>query len=531
MRIGVDVGGTHTDAVLMDGADVIVAIKKATTPDISSGIILSISDLLAETGASPRDVDGVMIGTTQFTNAFVERKRLVEVAAIRIALPANASIPPMVDWPPDLIAAVGENSYMVKGGYEYDGREFEPLDEAAVLEAARDIRRKGILNIAISCTFSATNSSMEARAADLVRTIIPEAGITLSSAIGRLGLIERENAAIMNAALSALSSHVVGSFRHALKTLQIDAPFFISQNDGTLMSAEQVERLPVLTFASGPTNSMRGAAQLSGRSNAIVIDIGGTTTDIGVLVQSFPRESSVTVDVGGVRTNFRMPDILAIGLGGGSVVRRHDDGRLTIGPDSVGFELERRALVFGGDTLTATDIAVAAGSAQIGDPTAVAGLDPNFIDAALSELHRMIEEGVDRIKTNGAAIPVVLVGGGAVLVNRPLSGASDIVIPRHSGVANAIGAAMAQVSGECDRLFSYANIGRQEALREAEAEARSRAALAGAEVHSVSIVEVEEIPLAYMPGDAVRIRMKAVGDLRLPGKAPVASPTDHVGCG
>jgi N-methylhydantoinase A/oxoprolinase/acetone carboxylase beta subunit len=529
MRVGVDVGGTHTDAVLMDGADVIVAIKKATTPDVSSGIILGVSDLLAETGAAPGDLDGVMIGTTQFTNAFVERRRLVEVAVIRISLPANASIPPMVDWPEDLIAAVGENSYMVRGGYEYDGREFEPLDEAAVVAAALDIRRKGIVNIAISCTFSATNAGMEARAAALVRSLIPDAGITLSSEIGRLGLIERENAAIMNAALSALSVHVVGSFRHALKSLQIAAPFFISQNDGTLMSADQVERFPVLTFASGPTNSMRGAAQLSGRAEAVVIDIGGTTTDIGVLAQGFPRESSVATDVGGVRTNFRMPDILALGLGGGSVVRRQADGRVTIGPDSVGFDLDKRARVFGGDTITATDIAVAAGCAQIGDPAAVADLEPAFVEAALSQIHRMIEDGVDRMKTSAAPLPVVLVGGGAVLVDRPLSGASEVVVPAHSGVANAIGAAMAQVAGECDRLFAYASLGRDEALRQAEAEARARAVAAGALADSVSLVEVEETPLAYMPGGAVRIRMKAVGDLRLPARVRAAAPAERGG--
>ena len=114
------------------------------------------------------------------------------------------------------------------------------------------------------------------------------------------------------------------------RELKIEAPFFISQNDGTLMAPEHVERYPVLTFASGPTNSMRGAALLAGLKEAMVVDIGGTTSDVGMLMHGFPREAAVSVDIGGVRTNFRMPDVLAIGLGGGSLVR--EDGA-RIGPE------------------------------------------------------------------------------------------------------------------------------------------------------------------------------------------------------
>src|SRR5690606_24457285 len=113
----------------------------------------------------------------------------------------------------------------------------------------------------------------EERAEEIIRDIAPEMRVTLSSRIGRLSLLERENAAIMNASLADLSTRVVTSFRDALEDLKITAPFFISQNDGTLMSADFVERYPVLTFASGPTNSMRGAAYLSGIEDAIVADI------------------------------------------------------------------------------------------------------------------------------------------------------------------------------------------------------------------------------------------------------------------
>ena len=101
--------------------------------------------------------------------------------------------------------------------------------------------------------------------------------------------------------------------------------------------------------------------------DAIVIDVGGTTTDLGVLAHGFPRESGVAVTIGGVRTNFRMPDVVSIGLGGGSIVREREDGSVTVGPDSRGLRHHRRsALVFGGDTMTATDIAVRLGMARSG---------------------------------------------------------------------------------------------------------------------------------------------------------------------
>ena len=134
----------------------------------------------------------------------------------------------------------------------------------------------------------------------------------------------------MNACLVDLAQRGGVVVPQALQELKITAPFFISQNDGTLMVPEHVERYPVLTFASGPTNSMRGAALLAGLKEAMVVDIGGTTSDVGMLIHGFPREAAVSVDIGGVRTNFRMPDVLAIGLGGGSLMR--DDGA-RIGPE------------------------------------------------------------------------------------------------------------------------------------------------------------------------------------------------------
>jgi N-methylhydantoinase A/oxoprolinase/acetone carboxylase beta subunit len=511
MKIGVDVGGTNTDAVLLSGASVRASVKMPTTADIASGVFNAVSDVLRQAGCGPEQVEAVMIGTTQFTNAFVERKRLVPVGILRLSLPTGAGVPPLVDWPADLVDVVGRNVYLAHGGFEFDGRPISALDEMEVASAARDMRARSIDAVAISSVFSPLDSSMERRAADIVLNEHPDARVTLSSEIGRLGLIERENACIMNASLAKLAGEVVSAFRCALRTLRIPAPFYVSQNDGTLMSADYVERYPVLTFASGPTNSMRGAAYLTDKDDAIVIDIGGTTTDVGVLAQGFPRESSISADIGGVRTNFRMPDVLSIGLGGGSIVRTKD--RVTLGPDSVGFRLTEMARVFGGATLTATDIAVAAGKADIGDRSRVADVDRRLIAAAEDAIHAMVEEAIDRMKTRKDAVPVVLVGGGSVLISRELKGTTEVTVPKHSGVANAIGAAMAQVGGEVDRVFSYEQLGRDGAIEAATREAKSRCLEAGAVEKSLQLLDIEELPLTYMPGGSVRLRVKVVGDL------------------
>jgi len=517
MRIGIDVGGTNTDAVLMDGDRVVALHKTSTTPDVSSGIIAALEQVLSGGRCAPGNVTAVMIGTTHFTNAVIERRRLLEVAAVRIALPATQALPPMVDWPDDLRTALGNHAFYVHGGYEFNGVEISPIDEAEIRELAGQIRARGLRSVALTSVFSPVNGEQEQRAAEILRDELPGVYLSLSSEIGRIGLLERENATILNACLAELAIAVVDSFRTALKQIGIEAPFFISQNDGTLMSSDFAERYPILTFASGPTNSMRGGAFLSGAENAVIVDIGGTTSDIGVLVKGFPREAATEVEIADVRTNFRMPDIISIGLGGGSLV---DDD--SVGPQSVGYELTTKALVFGGETLTATDVAVAAGLASIGDPSRVAHLDPDLVDRARNAIRAMIERGIDRIKTSADPVPVVLVGGGTVLLGHELAGASQIIKPQHASVANAIGAAIAQAGGEVDHVYSLDGTSREAVLAEAREDAIAKAIAAGATADTVEIVEVDELPLTYLPGNAIRFRVKAVGELSL-GALPVAS--------
>jgi N-methylhydantoinase A/oxoprolinase/acetone carboxylase beta subunit len=341
---------------------------------------------------------------------------------------------------------------------------------------------------------------------------IPDATITKSSEIGRIGLLERENAALLNSCLRALADRTVSAFTRSITDLGITAPLYLTQNDGTLMAADFARTYPVLTIASGPTNSMRGAAFLSGLTDAIVVDIGGTTSDVGVLTHGFPREASVAVDVGGVRTNFRMPDVYSVGLGGGSLV---DLETLTIGPQSVGYRLTEEALVFSGNTLTASDIAVASGLVDFGDASLVESLPASRVEAALDRIQEIVATAVDRMKTSADPMPVIVVGGGSVLVSRPVEGASEMVKPEHFEAANAVGAAIAQISGEVDKVYSLEGMSRDEAVGNAKNEATERAIAAGADPRTIAIVDVEDVPLAYLPGNATRIRVKAVGDLTL----------------
>lgn len=513
IRIGIDVGGTNTDAVLMDGKRVVAGVKAPTSLDVMTGVVAALKKVLAAADMQASGVDVVMIGTTHFTNAVVQRRDLAQTAAIRLCLPATECLPPMVDWPEDLRTEIGNHWYLAHGGNEFDGRVISPLDEAELRGIADDIRAKGIMSVAITSVFSPVSTEFEVMAGEIIADALPGAHITLSSDIGRIGLLERENAAIMNGCLRDLSRDVVAAFRGALADVGFSGRFFLTQNDGTLMDAAFAERFPVLTFASGPTNSMRGAAFLSGVEDAIVVDIGGTTTDVGSLQKGFPRQATVSVEVGGVRTNFRMPDVFSIGLGGGSLVEDGAEG-VRVGPRSVGYRIATEALIFGGATLTTSDVVVADGGAELGDASKVAHLAPDLVRRTRNRIALMLEECVERARISAEPLPVIVVGGGSILVEGPIA-KLDLITPDHFAVANAVGAAIAQVSGEIDRVYSLAAMGRDEALDDAKKQATEAAIAAGAHPGTIEIVDVEDVPLAYLPGNATRVRVKAVGDLHV----------------
>jgi N-methylhydantoinase A/oxoprolinase/acetone carboxylase beta subunit len=512
-RIGIDVGGTNTDAVLIEEGQVRGAVKAPTTLDVTSGILDALGRLTATGVLEGKALDAVMIGTTHFINAVVQRRWLARIGALRIGLPASATLPPFCDWPEDLADVVRGTVAMVEGGHEYDGRPFMPLDAVAIRQAARDMNAEGIRSVAISSTFSPLDPSHEREAAAIVAEEIPDAAITCSSDLGRIGLLERENAALLNAALADLARETIRAFEQAIASSGIAAPLYITQNDGTVVEAAQAMRLPVYSFASGATNSMRGAAYLSGIQDAIVADVGGTTTDVGQIKQGFPREANAVVKVGGVRTLFRMPDLLSIGLGGGSHVALDP---LSVGPLSVGYRLTSEAVAFGGSQLTTSDIGIAAGLLGIGDRRKVGHIDRPTCLKVLDRVRVMVEESIDRMKTDAGDVVLLAVGGGAFLIPDELEGVSQVVRVPFGDCANAVGAAIAQVSGEVDQVFR--DMSRDEAMAAAERLAAERAEAAGADRSTLAVIDAEDIPIAYLPGNARRVRVRCVGDVATGGR-------------
>ncbi|KAI0746879.1 DUF917-domain-containing protein [Daedaleopsis nitida] len=543
LRIGVDVGGTNTDGVLIDvsrlhesNRGVLAYYKSATTSDVSRGIETAVRGVLKLAGALPSDVASVSIGTTAFINAVLEAdaRRLAKVAVVRLCGPYTRQCPPFVDFPDRLRALTEGYVGYVDGGLQIDGRAILPLNEKQLVEQCTMIRSVGLKNVVLSGVFSPLDhkGSQEATAKGVLeRELGPTINIVCSRDIGQVGLLARENASILNASILTFAQRTIRGFQKAMRALDLTCPLFLTQNDGSLTTAAAAARLPIRTFASGPTNSMRGAAFLAGlddhkqygaeqRKPVIVVDIGGTTTDVGMLLPSgFPRQAASFIEVGGVRTNFAMADVQSIGLGGGSVVRTAPisadsaSARVSVGPESVGHNLIRDAKVFGGGVLTATDLVVASGRAELGDKKRVEDVPQDVVTSGSQKIKKLLESIVDKMKTSPEDITVLLVGGGSIIAPDVLAGVKEIIRPPFFSVANAVGAAMAKVAGDIDTIEILAGRDIHTVVEAIKLQAMQKAIAAGADPATTGIVEVTNLPVQYVTNEATRIIVKAAGDL------------------
>ncbi|RSL84190.1 hypothetical protein CEP52_016504 [Fusarium oligoseptatum] len=553
-RIGVDVGGTNTDAAILDiravdtpGRGVLASHKASTTRDITSGIESAIRAVIRDSKIDQGRVLSVTIGTTHFINALVEAdaRRLDRVAVVRLCGPFTRQLPPFSDFPVGLRSILDGGIHYLDGGLEIDGREIAPLNPEQIRQAARDILASGIRTVALVGVFSPLDHEglHEEQCKKIILDEAPELSVVCSHDIGPTGFLERENATILNAAILRTGFRVKKGFKRAMARLQLTCPLYLSQNDGTLIDADTAAEYPIKTFASGPTNSMTGAAFLAGldykktvdttsesdsvEPQVLVVDIGGTTTDVCALLPSgFPRQAPGFVEVGGVRTAFSMPEVVSIGLGGGSKVQVDSEtGKLTIGPASVGNCIQQEAKVFGGQTLTASDIVVALGKVNLGDTTLVKDVPESVVEKARKELKKMLESVVEQMKVSSAPVHVLLVGGGALLVTEDLAGVDKCIVPIHQGAANAVGAAIAKVSGEIDIVEIPEGRTEKEVIDAACAKAIDLAVQKGAAKEGVQIVEINKMPLQYTPNGAMRIQIRAVGHLAIPSElTPPSSP-------
>ncbi|CAF4294392.1 unnamed protein product [Rotaria sp. Silwood2] len=288
---------------------------------------------------------------------------------------------------------------------------------------------------------------------------------------------------------------------------------------------DQCIRFPVLTFASGSTNSMIGAAHLTGIQNGIVIDVGGTSTDIGVIVNGRPRHTHAKVYlVDDIRVNMSMPDVLSLPLGGGTIIHVDEEAKsVCVGPDSVGYQLITHGLAFGGQTITGTDVALAANlTSQIGHSTV--HLPSFIIEQVLDHIINTISRGIDRMKTNQEPIPVILCGGGSILISpeQTFDGVTQMIRPPHFAVCNAVGAALCQVSATIESIVDLVpssiddGMQRKREIDRLTLQVQQQCERNGAHPNTVHLVDIEQVPLAYYPGGYKhRVLLTAIGQLNL----------------
>jgi len=503
LRLAITVEDTNLDAVALDAGDRIVArVKMPRGRDADGDLHAAVRHVARAGGVRAARISRVMLGSRAPLEAVLARRDLCRTAVVRIGAPLTAAVPPLSTWPADLREAVSAGEAIIGGGARFDGDAGAPLDTDALAAFLAGIAGDA-QTVAVASVFSPVAPEHELAAADVVRRELGAAiPISLSHEIGSLGLLDRENATVLNAALVGVAAQLAAVLRRALERHRIDAELFFGQNDGTVMALEPALRFPVLMIGSGPASAMRGAAWLSGVTGGVVVDIGGARADVGILVNGFPREAPAPIRVAGVRTSFRTPDVISLPFGGGTVVAP--------GTMIAGSVLGEQALVFGGETATLIDAAVAAGRVVLGS-RALTLRQRRTLAGALAPVDAQLADAVDRIKGAPHDVALVAVGGASGLVPADLPGVDEVIVPGDGDVAGAVGLAIAPAGGQADRIFRNRPADRDHAIAAAREEALARAIHAGADPDRVEVVAVNEVPLAYMHDPAIRIRVKAAG--------------------
>ena len=311
-------------------------------------------------------------------------------------------------------------------------------------------------------------------------------------------------------------------------SLPATVQLFLTTNSGTLCNADTAIQLPMKTFTCGPTNSMAGAAFLNSNrprkrdEQVVVVDIGGTTTDIGFLQPNgFPRQASACVEVAGVRTAFSMPDVASLPFGGGTIVKAEEDTKkVKVGPESLGYKIVKESLLAGGTTMTVTDVAVASGQVacpSYGAKERVRLIPCWVVEQVRDHIRTALATGIDSMKTSPDPVTVLLVGGGAIVVDeeirKGLDGVREVIEVPFAGAANAVGAAVALVEGVVDTLMILNEGEEDEAEDNLKGDAIQKAIGNGAEGSKTRVVAVDKLQLQYVEQKVVRFIVRAVGPL------------------
>jgi N-methylhydantoinase A len=366
--IALDVGGTFTDVALVDEASGRLWVTKTpTTPgDPSAGFIAGVDKALGLAGAEAASLRHVLHGTTTATNAILESKGaatgLLTTAGFRYVLeigrhdiPRRANmfawVKPARPVPPELIFEIG-------GRVTVDGEELEPLDEAAVREAARRLRAAGVDSVAVCFLHGYANAAHEQRGRAVLLAEHPGCAVSLSSEVLPVFReFERSMGTVLNAYVQPLVGRYVTRLAERLRARGIDAPLSIMKSNGGVIGADVVRTQAIHTALSGPAAGVIGARRVgeaAGFKDLISVDVGGTSADV-CLVRGGEAEVTVEGRVGAWPLQVPMIDIHTIGAGGGSIARVSDDGTLTVGPDSAGAQPGPACYGAGGEEPTVTD--------------------------------------------------------------------------------------------------------------------------------------------------------------------------------
>jgi N-methylhydantoinase A/oxoprolinase/acetone carboxylase beta subunit len=460
MILGLDVGGTQTDTVLIDENGVLIETKTPTGEDLLETLRMALEKTFTDTDL--QQIDRMVFSTTLATNAIVQNQ--LEAAGMIVS--AGPGMDP--SW-----FSVGPSYHAVEGCIDHQGFEAMPLNEKSVREAAGRIQDAHIKALGVVTKFSVHNPAHEIQISDWVGDAFSHVALG-HQVSGILNFPRRIATTYLNAALFGLHREFSNALIQIFGEKNLKGPRFLLKPDGGTVELERSADLPARTAQSGPAASVMGALALDGcKGTTLVLDIGGTTTDMSVVLNGVPLRAPYGIRLGPFHTLIRSLLTRSIGLGGDSEVRVDGDGEMKIGPERKG-----RPVAFGGAVPTPTDAMVTLGLLEAGSPEAASASMENLgsplaldapatakrvleltakgiADAARSfieyinsrpvyTIHEVLKE--QRVEPGSA----VIIGGPANQIGKFVGKAMGLPyrVPPHFGVANAVGAAVASVTAE-----------------------------------------------------------------------------------
>ena len=373
VRVGIDVGGTFTDAVLVDDNGELHIGKVESTPaDISQGFLSGLQVLSARSGRALEEINFLAHGTTVATNALVQNR------LARVGLITNRGFGDILEigtqqrrhiydlWTPEAKPIVPrERCVEVDGRIGPQGEEITPLDEPSVIEAARYLASSGVEAIAVVLLFSFVQPAHEQRIREILAVELPGIPVTISSDVApEIREFLRASTTVVNAALLPLVGTYVTDLAAAVAARGVKVPVHLMRSNGGLAAAKTAAELPVSLVTSGPAAGVVGAARLgavAGELDLMTFDMGGTTADLAVVTGGHPHVRWAG-EQNGHRVNLPQVDVLCVGAGGGSIARVDAFGSLHVGPESAGAVPGPAAYARGGESPTVTDAHVVLGT-------------------------------------------------------------------------------------------------------------------------------------------------------------------------